>query len=80
MNQTSQKQLSKPQINSVTSESILKPSAELEKVVICENAALWSFDRKQYAKSNWWKKSAAARIGEMITIRTANTLRKVVEG
>ena len=40
-------------------------------------AAFWSFDRKQYAKANWWKKTAAAGIGEMITIRTANTLRKL---
>ena len=37
-----------------------------------------SFDRKKYAKSNWWKKTASAGIGEMITIRTANTLKKIV--
>lgn len=60
-------------------EKIGEPTAELEKVEISGNAAFWSFDRKQYAKANWWKKTALAGIGEMITIRTANTLRKIVE-
>ena len=65
--------------NSIESvaEKIGEPSAELEKVEICGNTAFWSFDRKLYAKANWWKKTATAGIGEMITIRTANTLRKV---
>lgn len=56
-----------------------EPSAELEKVQIYGNTAFWSFDRKLYAKANWWKKTAAPGIGEMITIRTANTLRKIVK-
>ena len=60
-------------------DKIGEPSAELEKVEICGNAAFWSFDRKLYAKANWWKKTATPGIGEMITIRTANTLRKVAE-
>ena len=60
-------------------EKIGEPTAELEKVEICGNTAFWSFDRKLYAKANWWKKTAAAGIGEMITIRTANTLRKIAE-
>lgn len=58
-------------------DKIGEPSAELEKVQICGNAAFWSFDRKLYAKANWWKKTAPPGIGEMITIRTANTLRKI---
>ena len=60
-------------------EKIGEPSAELEKVKISGNTAFWSFDRKLYAKANWWKKTAAPGIGEMITIRTANTLRKIAE-
>lgn len=60
-------------------EKIGEPTAGLEKVEICGNSAFWSFDRKLYAKANWWKKTAAAGIGEMITIRTANTLRKIAE-
>ena len=60
-------------------DKIGEPSAELEKVQICGNAAFWSFDRKLYVKANWWKKTAAPGVGEMITIRTANTLRKIAE-
>lgn len=60
-------------------EKIGEPSAELEKVQICGNAAFWSFDRKLYAKANWWKKTATPGIREMVTIRTANTLRKIAE-
>ena len=60
-------------------EKIGEPSSELEKVEICGNAAFWAFDRKLYAKANWWKKTATPGIGEMITIRTANTLRKIAE-
>ena len=60
-------------------EKIGEPTAELEKVELCGNAAFWSFDRKLYAKANWWKKTAASGIGELITIRTANTLRKIAE-
>ncbi|MCI7799173.1 MAG: DUF1697 domain-containing protein [Treponema sp.] len=60
-------------------EKIGEPSAELEKVQICGNAAFWSFDRKLYAKANWWKKTATPGIGKIVTIRTANTLRKIAE-
>lgn len=60
-------------------DKIGEPSAELEKVQICGNAAFWSFDRKLYAKANWWKKTATPGIGEMITIRTSNTLRKIAQ-
>ena len=60
-------------------DKIGEPSSELEKVQICGNVAFWSFDRKLYAKANWWKKTATPGIGEMVTIRTANTLRKIAE-
>ena len=60
-------------------EKIGEPTKELEQICICKNAIFWSFDRKKYAKANWWKKTASAGIGEMITIRTANTLKKIVE-
>ncbi len=39
-------------------DKIGEPSAELEKVQIYGNTAFWSFDRKLYAKANWWKKTA----------------------
>lgn len=55
-----------------------EPTKELEQVCIYENVIFWSFDRKKYAKANWWKKTASVGIGENLTIRTANTLRKIV--
>ena len=58
-------------------EKIGEPTKELERIFICKNAVFWSFDRKKYAKANWWKKTASAGIGEMLTIRTAGTLKKI---
>lgn len=60
-------------------EKIGEPTRELEKIFIYRNAIFWSFDKKKYAKANWWKKTASVGIGEMITIRTVNTLKKIVE-
>lgn len=59
-------------------EQVGEPTKELEKIFIYNNTIFWSFDRKKYAKANWWKKTASAGIGETLTIRTANTLRKIV--
>lgn len=58
-------------------DKIGEPTEGLEQIMICGNAVFWSFDRQKYGKANWWKKTAAAGIGEMITVRTANTLRKI---
>ena len=52
-------------------EKIGEPTKELEQIYIYNNVIFWSFDRKKYAKTNWWKKTASVGIGEMITIRTA---------
>ena len=54
-----------------------EPSQKLEKIFIYKDVIFWSFDRKNYAKANWWKKTASAGIGECLTIRTANTVRKI---
>ena len=54
-----------------------EPSAGLEQVCIREGAIFWSFDRKSYGKCSWWKRSASPGIGECITIRTANTVKKL---
>lgn len=62
----------------IIAEKIGEPTKGLEQVYIHENVIFWSFDRKKYAKANWWKKTASAGIGEMITIRTANTLKKII--
>lgn len=55
------------------------PSAGLEQIFICGEVIFWSFDRKNYTRSSWWKTTARPGIGEHITIRTANTLRKLVD-
>ena len=61
-----------------TAEMIGDPTEGLEKIFIIDNSVFWSFDRKKYAKANWWKKTASAGIADRLTIRTANTLRKIV--
>ncbi|MDO5327938.1 MAG: hypothetical protein Q4G00_14680 [Clostridia bacterium] len=38
----------------------------------------WPFDREKYQKCNWWAKTAGVEIGRKLTIRTANTVRKLV--
>lgn len=67
----------------ITAESIAdkigEPTKDLEKIEIYKQVIFWSFDRLKYAKSNWWKKTASVGIGEMITIRSANTLRKILD-
>lgn len=63
----------------VIAEKVGDPTKDLERISIFENAIFWSFDRNKYSKANWWKKTASAGIGELLTIRTANTLKKIVE-
>lgn len=54
-----------------------EPSEGLEQIQIYDNVIFWTFDRKSYNKCNWWKKTAATGIAEKLTIRTANTVRKI---
>jgi len=56
-----------------------EPSPDLEQIQIFENVFFWSFDLKKYQKCNWWKKTAAAGIGEKLTIRTAGTITKLLK-
>ncbi|MGN0383715.1 MAG: DUF1697 domain-containing protein [Eubacterium sp.] len=37
-----------------------KPSEGLEKVQIFQNVIFWTFDRKNYQKCNWWKKTSVS--------------------
>ena len=55
-----------------------KPKEEFEKIKSYRNAIFWSFNRKNYQKTNWWSKTASANISGKLTIRTANTVRKVI--
>ena len=54
------------------------PKEEYEKVFHYKNAVFWSFSRKDYQKTNWWSRTASSNISDRITIRTANTVRKIV--
>lgn len=56
-----------------------EPRAEYEKIHPYKNVVFWSFSRKDYQKTNWWSKTANSKISGRITIRTANTVRKIVK-
>ena len=56
-----------------------RPSDGLELVQVYKDVIFWTFDRKAYQKCNWWKKTAGAGIAERLTIRTANTVRKMCQ-
>lgn len=55
-----------------------EPKKELEKIENYKDVVFWSFNRKDYQKTNWWSKTASANISNRLTIRTANTIRKIV--
>ena len=60
------------------SEEIGNPKGKYENVHYYKNAVFWSFSRKDYQKTNWWSRTASSNIRDKITIRTANTVRKIV--
>lgn len=55
-----------------------EPKEGLERIEEYKEAVFWSFSRKDYQKTNWWPKTASANISSKLTIRTANTVRKIV--
>ena len=59
--------------------SLGEPNNELEKIKQYKNNIFWSYDLKEYRKTNWWSKTASSDIRDMITIRTANTVKKLLE-
>ena len=59
--------------------SIGNPSENIDKIEEFHNSIFWSFDLKMYRKSNWWIKTASTSIKDRITIRTANTMKKILE-
>lgn len=56
-----------------------EPSKDIEKIEEYNNYVFWAFDLKKYKKANWWIKTASTDIKDRITIRTANTMKKVLE-
>ena len=59
--------------------NIGEPIKDIEKIKEYNNSIFWSYDLKKYRKSNWWVKTASTEIKDKITIRTANTMKKVLE-
>lgn len=55
-----------------------EPKEGLEKIEEYKETVFWSFNRKDYQKTNWWSKTASANTSNKLTIRTANTVRKIV--
>ena len=55
-----------------------EPKEGMEQIQEYRAAVFWSFSRKDYQKTSWWPKTASANIGSKLTIRTANTVRKIV--
>ena len=60
-------------------DSIGEPSKDIDKVEKYNNIIFWSFDLNNYRKSNWWKRTVTESIKDQITIRTANTMKKILE-
>ena len=56
-----------------------EPKEELEKIRNYKDVIFWSFSRKDYQKTNWWSKTASTNISGKLTIRTANTVRKLAK-
>lgn len=54
------------------------PKDVYEKIYNYKNAIFWSFNLKNYQKTNWWSKTANTNVSSKFTIRTANTVRKIV--
>ena len=56
-----------------------EPKADIEQIIEYNNFIFWTFDLKNYRKSTWWVKTASTSIKDKITIRTANTIKKILE-
>lgn len=55
------------------------PKEDIEKIKCYNNNIFWSYHLKDYKKTNWWSKTANVDIRNSITIRTANTINKILE-
>lgn len=54
-------------------------SNEIDQTCNYKNIIFWSYDLNNYRKSVWWKKTANSNIANKITIRTANTVKKLLK-
>lgn len=58
-------------------EEIGEAKVGLEKIQNYKDTIFWSFSRKDYQKTNWWPQTAKINVSKKLTIRTANTVRKI---
>ena len=56
-----------------------EPSENIDRIKVYKNVIFWSFDLRNYRKSNWWIKTASTSITNKITIRTGNTIKKLIK-
>lgn len=54
------------------------PCEGIEWIKSYHDTIFWSFLLKDYRKTNWWSKTANSSVSGKLTIRTANTLKKLV--
>jgi len=60
-------------------QKIGEPRQGLEQIENYKNAIFWSFDREKYTKTVWYSKTASEGINTLLTIRTANTINKLLK-
>lgn len=60
-------------------ETLGNPNYSLENIKEYKNNIFWSYNLKEYRKTNWWHKTASTSISKKITIRTSNTIKKILE-
>lgn len=49
-----------------------------EKIENYKNFIFWSYELENYRKTNWWSRTINTSISNALTIRTANTVKKIV--
>ena len=59
--------------------TIDSPKENVDQIEEYHNTIFWSFVLKDYRKSTWWIKTASTSITNKITIRTANTMKKLLQ-
>lgn len=59
--------------------TIGSPKENIDQIEEYHNTIFWSFVLKDYRKSTWWIKTANTSITNKITIRTANTMKKLLQ-
>lgn len=56
-----------------------EPKENIDTIEKYNNIIFWSYDLSNYRKSTWWIKTASTNIKDKITIRTANTVKKLLK-